>query len=513
MINLIQRSLRPLLVIVLILISVPFIFITTGPVFERNPVVGHFGKINGHDVTRDRFSQVQTSVYVMLTLQYGQAVPDNSEIQRQVQAETWKRLLLLEKARQIGLVVDDAQVLDFIRSMPALQKDGQFQPDRFANMLKYFQQMMGISENRFTETLRDELTVEKMERLLASPIQISPKDVEGQFNQIYGAVTVSTITLPFSSYLSQTTATAQEVDQEYKNLIDHDPSLRTKERRRVSYIFYPAPAVAEKKDSAAAKDKDEARRQIGEKALEFALALEPEPDGSTKRGDFAQVAKSHNLTVATTAAFAVDETPASLPPSPNFNRVAFSLSNEHPTSSVVDTPAGFYVLKLEEITASQPRPLTEVKSQLEDRIKKRKALALIKQNGAAAADVIRNQMAKGVPFRSAAAQLKLSVETLSTFVPGDSKLGSDPKLDLVRRIAAGLKTGQPSPFIPTAAGGVIAVVDARQAPDRKTYSQMEQHLQTELIGQAREQALNEWVRLASSAPGTSLPPMLTQKAE
>ncbi len=116
MINLIQRSLRPMLITVLIVIAVPFIFITTGPVFERNPVggSGHFGKINGHDITRERFSEVQTSVYAMLTLRYGQQVPDNAEVHQQVLQETWQRLLLLDNAKQIGLRVDDAQVLEFV---------------------------------------------------------------------------------------------------------------------------------------------------------------------------------------------------------------------------------------------------------------------------------------------------------------------------------------------------------------------------------------------------------------
>lgn len=509
MLNLIQRSLKPLLILVLVIISVPFIFITTGPVFERNPLSTKLGKIDGHNITAEEFRDAQTSVEALLLLRYGQ-IPESPQVRQQIQQETWQRLLLLSSAKQSGIKVEDAQVIDFIRNMPALQKDGQYQPERFENLLKYVQQALNISENRFTEIIRDELTVEKMQRLIISPIQVQPSQIADQFNLIYSPATLSTVTLQLKNYLSQVTVTPAEIDSEYKLLIDTNPALRTKERRRVSFIAFPAPAAV-KGDAA----KDDARRKVSEKALELALALEPEPDAAAtaKRPDFVETAKKFNVTVATTGLFAPDETPAPLPPSPNLNRTAFSLSNEHPVSTVVETDTAFYVLKLEEVIPSQPKALAEVKAQIEEAIKTRKAFGLLQQAGTDLAAKLKAEVAKGVPFRTAAAQLKLSVESIPTFVPGDEKLGHDPKLALVRRLAMSLQVGEVSQFIPTATGGMIGSLDSRGTADRKTYGSFETRLQSEMLSQARFAALDEWVRWRSSSSGTTAPAFLSQKAE
>ncbi len=509
MINLIQRSLRPLLIIVFIIIAISFTFFTAMPVADRGPQI-NLGKIDGHNITPEQFREAESAVYALLTLRYGNQIPESPQIRHQIQMETWQRLLLLANAKKVGLETSNEQVIQFIRNMPALQKDGVYQPERYQGLVKYFQQSMGISELRFTEIIREELTVERMQKLIVAPVQMPLGQAAVQFDLIYSPVTLSTINFPLKNYLSQVTVTAEEIERDYKNQVDVNPALRTKERRRVSFVVFPAPAPAAKADPA----KDDARRKIGEQALEFALALEPEPDAAaaSKRPDFATVAKKHNLNVTTTGFFTAEESAAPLPPSPNLNRAAFALGADRPTSSVVETDNGFYVLKLEEVIPSQPLPLTEVRGQIEAQLKNRKALTLMQEAGNAAAEKLKAEIAKGVPFRTAAAQLKLTVDTLPVFVPGDQKLNNDPKLALARRLVMSLKTGEVSQFVPTAGGGVIGYLDVRQAPDRKTYGAFETQLQNEMLNQARYAALSEWVRWRSTSKGTQMPTMLTQTA-
>lgn len=511
MINLIQRSLRPLLIIVFIIIAVSFTFFTAMPVADRNPQMD-LGKIDGQKITADQFRDAESAVYTLLTLRYGNQIPESSEIRHQIQIETWQRMLLLASAKKMGLETTDTQIIEFIKNMPALQQNGVYQPERYQNLLRFLQQSMNINENRFTEIVREELTVEKMQKLITAPVQLPQTEVADQFDRIYGPVTLCTINFPIKNYLAQVTVTPAEIDSEYKAQIDSNPALRTKERRRVSFVSFAAPAPAAAAPGAKADPaKDEARRKIGEKALEFALALEPEPDATnTKRPQFADVAAKNSLTIAATGLFAAGEPAAPLPPSPNLNRAAFALSTEHPTSNVIETDNAFYVLKLEEIVPSQPRPLAEVRAQLEEQIKNRKAYVLMQEAGSTALEKLKAEIAKGTAFRAAAAQLKLTVETLPAFVPGDQKLSNDPKLALARRMAMQLKTGELSPFVPTAAGGVIGYLDSRATPDRKTYGDMETRLRDEMLSQARMTALTEWVRWRSTSKGTAMPAMLTK---
>lgn len=505
MINSIQSSLRPLLWVVLLIIAIPFVFYTTGPsLLDRSGGQANLGKIDGTAITQEQFRDAQSSVYTMLMLHYGDQIPETADFRRQIQNEVWQRLLVLSSAKKWGVVVTDKQIDNFLQfKMPGLQADGQFKPELFTRLLEILKQKYNVSDIRFREIMRDQLTVEEMENIITSPIHVEPSEVTAQFESIYGAATVSVVTLPLKNYLSQVTVTDQEIDQAYQAQSQSNPAYRTKERRRVSYVLFPLTAEQQKLPDA---EKQEVRRKIGDTALNFALSLEPEPDATNPKPiDFAQTAKKSGLTAASTSLFTVDEAPAPLPPSPSFNRAAFALTNERPISSAIETPAGFYVLKLDEIAASKPLDLKDVKTQIEDQIKNTRAFALLQKEGSTDAEKIKAEVAKGTPFRVAATQLKLNVETLPAFVPGDPKLGNDSKLALIRRLAMIIKPGQVSDFIPTESGGMIGSVDSRQPADRKTYGDMEAQIEAKMLSNARSVAFQEWIRNRSVSAGTALP--------
>ena len=131
--------------------------------------------------------------------------------------------------------------------------------------------------------------------------------------------------------------------------------------------------------------KTAAKDALGQKALDFALAFQPEPSAGESAPppapDFLAEAKKRGLTPATTDFFSADTTPANVPPSPAFNSAAFSLAKDNPISKVIELENGVAVLHLAEIQPSQLRPLDEVKADIQKQLQQTKSVEMARNRG------------------------------------------------------------------------------------------------------------------------------------
>jgi len=501
MISAIQRRLGPFIVTIFMVICLSFLFYTSvTPSFNRQGADRVSGKIDGRNVTAEMFNDSESASYVMAVLKYGM-ISETGEMRKALLVEAWRRLLLLSAAKEMDVRTTDQEVVDFIQNRRLFQKDGVFQPDLYNQFKHTFLERRSIPPQKFEDMVRDEITIEKLERLIVSPVLVTPEQVNEAFSQGFSKTSVSWILFDPKEQASKATVTPAEVEAAYKEGIESTPAWRTKERRQVSYVRFE---LAPEEQKLTGPAKDAARQKLAEKALAFAQALSSETEKGSQNG-FTSEAQKQQVAVSKTSFFARDEAPAPLPPSPNFNLAAFHLMPDRPISSVVETDRGFFILLLEEIQPSQPRPLDEVKGLVEQEIKNRKSLIMTVEAGRAAAATIKSEMDKGVSFDKAAAALKLKVEALPAVVPADPRLKDDMQLRLVRGIALSLPLHGTTGFLPTGDGGVIATVESRQPPEAGQFTDFQAQLQNSLLSQSRETALEEWLRQRSESKGTVEP--------
>ena len=304
--------------------------------------------------------------------------------------------------------------------------------------------------------------------------------------------------------------TSDEIAAEYKNH-PQNPAYRTKEKRKVDYVIFPlTPDQAKLPD----KDKNVALDALGQKALEFALAFQPDPTlnpaGATPP-DFATEAKKRGLTPATTDFFAVDTPPAGLPPSPAFNNAAFDLTKDDPVSKVVVLSDGVAVIHLVEIEPSDLRPLDEVKATIQQQIQQAKAISTANAASKDAAQALQSVVAKGADFKTAVAALNLKVETLPPFVPGKVS-GDDPRLQTIAYVARELEVGQISPPIPMETDNTIILLhlDSRGNADPAGLADFEVSYHDSRDNELQMQAYVDWANWMDKKPGTHKPPNLDQ---
>ena len=82
---------------------------------------------------------------------------------------------MLAKAQQLGLSASDKEVAAMLRALPALQKNGKFDLEKYRELLEGLQRR-GISEEEFTGAIRDQIVLEKLQRALADAIVVTDSE-------------------------------------------------------------------------------------------------------------------------------------------------------------------------------------------------------------------------------------------------------------------------------------------------------------------------------------------------
>ncbi len=478
-----------------------------------------YGKIDGSDLTvSDLTTAIRNTRYSLVLSGRAQQLAQPG-VRAQVAQEAWRQLLLLREADCLHIQVSDNELGDFIRSQPLFQKDGVFSPEVYQSVMGQLQIFSRIpldagsdplmtTKTTYENVMRDNLRAQAVKSALFSSVRGSAADLSEQYEKFYGPATVDLITFDPKTIENSVQIAPEEIEAEYK-AHPMNPDYRTKEKRNIDYVIFPLTADQAKLP---AKDKAAAINALGEKALDFALAFQPEPsaNGATNPvPDFNSEAKKRGLTPVTTGFFTVDAPPSGLPPSPSFNNAAFELTKDNAISKVVELDNGVAVLHLAEIQPSDILPLDQVKAGIIAALRAAKAVQTEELAAGKASGDLKAAMAKGATFAAAAASLNLKVETVPAFVPRKVP-ATDAKLRVAAYVATTLSPGQVSDAAPIQGTDSMVIVhlDSRAKADPAGLSDFAKQ-----FGEMQNQQLQTWTYLdwanwESNLRGTRRPPNL-----
>jgi len=505
MLKLIRSQSTILMAILLAIISLSFIVYFNLPTIE-GLTRSDLGRIRDHNVTADEFRLSQQDTLLWLRLSQGGQLPPGAAGSSEVSRLSWQRLVLAAEARRAGLAVSDAEVSEAIRAFPFLRKDGKYEPANYDLFVKNFLNPQGITADRFEESVRNDLLVNKLTQAVSSSASVTPAEIDRIIAIRLGAAHLQLVRLKTSDFVSQVPApTAAEIEDAYKTYAQN-PEWRTPIRRSVAWAFVPFDAGV---DKLAEKEKAAAKRKTGEAAQALAeAALAAIDKDKTDAGALANAAAAQKAAAGTTPLFAQNETPNGLPPSPNLNRAAFALTTEVPISDPVETEKGYYVLQLLKADPGAQLPLDQVRPQIAKALAERAARKVLLDKGQAAAAAIKAAVATGKPFAEAAKEQKLSVETIPTFVPQDVLAGSGatiPDAQTLVPLSFSLQPGEVSQFFPTADGGLFVALAGRDAPDAKKAAALRPTVVQEQIERRKENILSDWLESVYKSKEYRLP--------
>jgi len=508
MIKLIRSQSPILMAILLALISLSFIVFYNVSSLQslRN---GTLGRIDGKAVNIDDFRIAQQATILDLTITRGGALPPGKETSDAVNQITWQRLLVLAAGRQFHSVVSDQEVVAEIQS--AFSKDGQYDPAAYEAFVKNFLVPRSVGEDRFEQIVRDKLMEQKVIHAIVSPAQVTSAEVDHMIDLRLGSAKMSVVRLDPADFESQIAVTPADIAKEYQD-DGSNPAYRTPERRTVGYATFLLSPADEKLP---AKDKAAAKQKLGQAAQDFAIAALDKKDDPQA---FAALAAQQNLQSGVTAPFALTEAPAAVPPSPAFNHAAFDLTSDVPVSDAIETDHGYYVLNLVKVDPSAPLPLAQVSPLIEKNLRENGALRQLEEKGVALAKEIRDAVAAGKPFATAAQDaaaadhLKVTVESLPPFIPMQAS-ATLPDASALVPAAISLQPGEVGDFAPATQGGLIPDLEMRSPADA-TLATGVRSTATKQVLEARQQALfNDWLGAWVRKTKSSAPAFLGQGGE
>ena len=153
------------------------------------------GTLFGERISGEQFHRAYVHSYMALVLAVGQAVPINTELRAELEEQAWRRLAALKAGHRLGLRTSDREVIEAIRSYPVFQESGAFSPDYYRGFVQKYLASMGFSAGQFEEYVAEELVLEKVRRMVAESVLITPEEVDRVLSQYTDEWTVQYVVL------------------------------------------------------------------------------------------------------------------------------------------------------------------------------------------------------------------------------------------------------------------------------------------------------------------------------
>jgi hypothetical protein len=500
---------------------------------------GDLGSINGKKVTEADYLAANNEVKLYFLFRYGQwpeKVPNISA--EAVEQETYVRLLMIQKADELGIYIGDDSAAAFASEMlrsaelaRALGISGQSVPmDVF---VEHILKPEDLTATDFERYAHHALAFQQLAQAvgLAGEL-ITPQEATAIYRREHQELSAQAVFISASNYLSQISVTPAAIGQFYTNYL---ATYRLPDRVQVSYVAFETSnyfASAEQKigrtnldiqvegifrqDGLDAvpdvKTPEEAKAKIREalirnKALDAARAEANEFAAAvfnlnpTSPENLATIAKQKGLTVRETAPFDSQFGPEEFVAPAEFTKTAFQLTLDEPLAGPVAGPDAFYVVALEKQLPSEIPPLEKIRDRVTQDFRHEQALLVAQQIGTNFAAGLATSLADGKNFASVCVAAGLNPEVLPPFSRSTQELPElDGRADLDQLKQAALTTpaGHASGFSQTADGGFIVFVQSQLPLD---LSQMDADLPqyTAQIRRARQnEFFGEWLNTEAS---------------
>lgn len=368
----------------LALITLPFAFFGVESYVRDSGAGRDLAKVGDSRVTVNDFQEAmreqQDAMRRSLGQRYDPAILDSPAARRAVLDQLVNRRLLQVEARERKVLVADEVLRDYIASIPELQENGKFSPERYASLVRD----QGMSEVGFEQMLRQDLLLRQMTAVLGESSLLSKTALGVVQASMAEKRTIQEVRIGLDSFRSQVSVSDDDLQKEYDR--DHK-AYEQPEQARAEYVTLSVDAIRAKVKIAEAelraryeanqsryqlpeerrashilitadKGNADARAKAKARAEELAAQLKSAP------GDFGKLARQHSQDPGSAAGDGDLGFFGRGAMVKSFEDAAFALK-EKEISGVVESDFGFHIIQLTGIRAPKGRAFEEVKAEIE----------------------------------------------------------------------------------------------------------------------------------------------------
>ncbi|MFC1698813.1 peptidyl-prolyl cis-trans isomerase [Candidatus Omnitrophota bacterium] len=483
---------------------------------SRDDLPKHAGEIFGKKVSFRQYETAWQAARNQLLLIYG----DNFKKIAQyldLDKEAWERLILLYQVKAERIKVGNEEVIGFIERHPFFQEDGRFNQGRYKVILDY---SFRISPRDFEEQVREMLAIGKLREQLFNVIEVSDQEIEQAYKQENEQAKAAYVFVDPDEFKAQVQPGYEQLQTYYEN---QKEEFRKLEQVNVDYaglyfdqaqvdIEIGEPEVQEyyqknqdqfsaegEQDQPITRPLAEVSSEIKEKltAIKTRETLEDQiwqlsDDIGEEPGSFAAAVEKNQLELKETGFFGPQQVIPEVGLSYEFLNTAFALKIGE-ISNVLETPKGFFIIKVKAKKESQVPPLEEIKAEVEKAVVRQESWQLAQKRSEELLTRLKDLMQKDkLGFDRAAEKLSLTVTnsegfTRSSYISG---IGQSPEFAAA---AFALKTGEVSPVVRVPNGYCILSPQEIIPVDQEKFVEEKEQFGQQLLGRKKEQTFADWL--------------------
>lgn len=514
--------------IIAVVIIVAFVLWGTPSRFDekQNNMPSFAGEIFGKKISPDKFVEAYQASRTQAIMLYGQDYEKYAQFLN-LEEDTWNRLILLEVAKDIK--VSNEEVIEKMRSFAFFQKNGKFDRETYNLLLKY---VFRTSARNFEEQIRQTLVIEKLIQEVLNNVTVTDEELENEY-----AKENETAIASYSLVKNEDFKITEEMPEgELKNFYDaHQENFKKPTQVNAQYIkidfegqkekievideeiqtYYEehredfikpeeehAGAAQKKEDvteTPAYKLLEEVKEGIkniilGEKIQQKAQETAYQASDFIYEGNTLEdAAQKFSLPLGETGLFGASDSIPEIGWSYQFYTAAFELEKDQ-ISDVIQTPKGYYIIKL--ISKREPHIpiLEEIKAEVQNAAREEKACEKARQKALEILDmIVRAKDVANFDFAKTTEALGFAAQTTESF-GRDGYIPSLGEAGEFSKEAFRLNPGEISQVIEVPKGYAILKLDEKKPYDKEKFTQEKEGFKNNLLSNKRQQYYSEWVK-------------------
>ena len=494
----ILRKHRQWLMIVIAILAIPFIFYFVQQPDYGSMQSGHFGRIYDRNISHIEFQRNARLFNLARELGMYQLLQDlvagaNSEAEAFAEF-TGNRLILQHEAQKLGISPTTSEIADVVKNLGAFRGDTGFDLKKYTDFTQNILPSLGFREAQIEELAADQINLDRIKQLLSSGAHVSESQSRAKYVEAFGKMDVVAVRFHNQDFAKDLTIADADIAKYFEA---HKAELKTEESRKVEFVNF---ALTDEQKKLKDKARIDALQQLADHANDFTQAL------LEKGSDFKKAAAKFQAPVKETGEFKAATPDPLLKADPQLAQSAFQLSAEQPNSDALQTPDGFYILHLAAVTASRPLTLDEAKPKIVESLKQERTQQMVASKAAETKRQIEEKIKAGGSVAAAIQQTGIKAEVIPPFSLMDdapaAAAAADPKketkdtpdLPSIKQAAAEMRPGEVSAFVPSADGGLIAVLEKREPIDEAQFAQKRTFIDGRLHENMQRVVFYEWLR-------------------
>jgi hypothetical protein len=424
-----------------------------GTAYRLDNTVNSAGTVSGRSISIKDFRQAYEDARDQAIRIYGDEFFKNAG-KIDLEQETWDRLILLKEAQKRDITVTDQQVVAFIANIPFFQRNGQFDPTLYEEIVQS-PSVFDRTTLDFEAGVRKQLIIKKLLDQVAPELPLSDAQLKAEYQKRNEKITLQYVLFAASDFAKNAQAGDDEVRKFYEL---HKEEFRLPPTIVLKYV------------------------QTKDKALADTLSKELKP-GS----DFAAVANPLKLEVKTSAPFTQDEPILTFASNPDNIQKFFNMKPGE-FSPILEAPDGWQIVQLKEKRESAIGAYQDIKDKVKDALLLEKGFAMAKPQADKSLNDISNAL-KTKDFKKAAGDLGLKVEETPAFGRKDY-IANTGLIQEFQQEADQLNSAKRlSGVISSSQGPAIIYLEKMEKPDDAQYESDKENFREMLNAERRNQIL------------------------